>query len=119
LKQPHVSIVKRRKGIAVGVVLAALITASTGTYLYTREQAEPSSGIIAVQCGLAHRQVDETVATRTFEYTIRNCRDEKVRRKLDIADSNDGDCHSIDPQETVSARITIPVIASIRDMKAC
>jgi len=70
-------------------------------------------------CGLVHQQVSESELTKTYEYTIRNCRNETVRRKLDIADFTDGDCHTIKAGASVSTRITIPIVASIRDIKPC
>jgi hypothetical protein len=52
-------------------------------------------------------------------YTIRNCSNSTVRRKLEIAGTTDGECHLIPAHKSISDSRIIAGWAAVRGLKSC
>lgn len=56
---------------------------------------------------------------RIVYYTIRNCSNSTVRRKLEIAGTTDGQCHTIPAHQFISDTRIIAGWAVVRGLKSC
>lgn len=103
--------------------LSASMVASTLTLgLTSASQASEIRGAAtaaAAPCGLSYTG---PVFGR-YDYTIRNCHDHTVKRKLDIrvpiVGFPDGPCHTIRAHSSISDWISIPDSAHIDGIKSC
>lgn len=73
----------------------------------------------APPCGLEFHAGDLPGGLKIVYYTIRNCSNSTVRRKLEIAGTTDGGCHTISPHNYVSYRRIIAGWAAVRGLKSC
>lgn len=77
-------------------------------------------GVSAAPCGLDFHVGDLPGGPlKIVYYTIRNCTNGTVRRKLEIAGTTDGECHSIPAHKSISARRIIAGWAAVRGLKSC
>jgi hypothetical protein len=96
---------------AAGTVLAV----TTGGLLSSSATASA-----AAPCGLSSYSTPTgNPYLRSVHYTIRNCHGFAVKRKLDIANGNDGKCHTIRARSQVSDEIVLPNFMFVRDKKPC
>ncbi|MEU4829589.1 hypothetical protein [Streptosporangium sp. NPDC023615] len=92
----------------------AAVTPAAGTAVALQAK------VAAAPCGLSHSTGDVPGGPlKIVYYTIRNCHSYTVQRKLDIAGTTDGPCHTIGGGGTVSSTRVIAGWASVRGMKAC
>ena len=79
-----------------------------------------ASEATAAPCGLSYTTGDVPGGPlKIVYYTIRNCHNYGVKRKLDIAGTTDGPCLTIGAGQTVSKTRIIAGWAGVRGMKAC
>ncbi|WP_026423300.1 hypothetical protein [Actinokineospora inagensis] len=79
-----------------------------------------SEAAAAAPCGLSYSVGDVPGGPlKIVYYTIRNCHSYTVKRKLDIAGTTDGPCHTIGAGDTISATRIIAGWAAVRDIKPC
>lgn len=101
------------KRLAVTAAAAGLLT--SGMALAVASEANA-----AEPCGLSYTTGDVPGGPlKIVYYKIRNCHDYTVKRKLDIAGTTDGECHSIGAGKTASGERVIAGWAGVRDIKAC
>ncbi|TCK26866.1 hypothetical protein [Pseudonocardia endophytica] len=99
----------------MAVSIAAVGALMSGTAL-----AVATPAMAAEPCGLSYQTGDVPGGPlKIVYYKIRNCHDTTVKRKLDIAGTTDGTCHTIKPGQTVSDSRVIAGWAAVRDIKAC
>jgi hypothetical protein len=99
--------------------LAAVATVAALTFTSMLGGASTAS---AAPCGLSghYGATAPHVQVRTFYYTIRQCNNYTVWRKLNIARGRDGKCHRIAGNSQISLSITMPKFMSVRDkLKEC
>ena len=76
--------------------------------------------VSAPPCGLSFQLGDLPGGPlKIVYYTIRNCSNSTVRRKLEIAGTTDGNCHTISPHNYVSYKRIIAGWAAVRGLKSC
>ncbi|GGS54075.1 hypothetical protein [Actinokineospora fastidiosa] len=79
-----------------------------------------ASEAMAAPCGLSYTIGDVPGGPlKIVYYKIRNCHSYTVKRKLDLAGTTDGVCHTIGAGRTVSSTRIIAGWAGVRGMKAC
>ncbi|RZT87292.1 hypothetical protein EV383_4202 [Pseudonocardia sediminis] len=102
------------KRVAVTVAAAGILTSGMAVVAASEAMAATPP------CGLDY-QVGELPGgpLKIVYYTIRNCNNSTVKRKLDIAGTTDGECVTVGPGKTVSKERVITGWASVRGMKSC
>ena len=98
----------------------AVSMAAVGALTSGMVVAVASDAMAAEPCGLSYTTGDVPGGPlKIVYYKIRNCHDTTVKRKLDIAGTTDGECHTIKPGATASGERIIAGWAGVRDIKAC
>ncbi|MGC5010660.1 hypothetical protein ACLQ2R_07845 [Streptosporangium sp. DT93] len=102
------------------LTMTASASAKAAVTPATRTAVALQAKVSAVPCGLTHSTGDLPGGPlKIVYYTIRNCHASTVQRKLDIAGTTDGSCHTIPGGGTVSSSRVIAGWASVRGMKPC
>ncbi|MBB2910763.1 hypothetical protein FHS43_002026 [Streptosporangium becharense] len=106
--------------IAVAAVGGGLTAATSGAALASATgTATAPSAVSAAPCGLSY---SGPVGGR-YDYTIRNCHNYAVERKLDlrrpIVGYPDGKCHRIPANSSIRDWVSLPDSVSIAGMKPC
>lgn len=71
-------------------------------------------------CGLHYREASAPLGPlKVVYYTIRNCSNSTVRRRLNIAGTTDGTCHTISPHNYGSYTRIIAGWALVTGLKSC
>ncbi len=111
---------------AVALMLGGVLQTSVQTSAATAPSvnipaAEGSaSTLVSAPCGLSYHVGDLPGGPlKIVYYTIRNCSNSTVRRKLEIAGTTDGNCHTIRPHNYVSYKRIIAGWAAVRSLKSC
>ncbi|MFI6507043.1 hypothetical protein ACIBCT_05510 [Streptosporangium sp. NPDC050855] len=106
--------------LAGSLTMTASASAEAAVTPAARTAVALQAKVSAVPCGLTHSTGDLPGGPlKIVYYTIRNCHSYTVQRKLEIAGTTDGSCHTIPGGRTVSSSRVIAGWASVRGMKAC
>ncbi len=79
----------------------------------------PSKASAATPCGLSGVERSLPGGFKIYYYTIRQCNGSTVRRKLDIAGTTDGSCHTIPGNSQVSSSRIYYSHSYVRGIKPC
>lgn len=104
-----------------GVVLYSSVQTSAATAPFVNILAAKGSAStpVSAPCGLSFHVGEFGGALKIAYYRIRNCSNSTVRRKLEIAGTTDGQCHTIRAHDTVSGSRIIAGFAVVRGLKSC
>jgi hypothetical protein len=100
------------KRMAVSTATVGMLT--TGMVVFGTSEA------MAAPCGLSYTMGEVPFSPlKIVYYSIRNCHNYPVKRKLDLAGTTDEKCLTIDAGKTRSAKRIIAGWAGVRGMKPC
>jgi hypothetical protein len=98
----------------------AISTATVGVLTSGMVMAGTSEAMAATPCGLSYTTGDVPGGPlKIVYYSIRNCHNYTVKRKLDLAGTTDGPCLTIHAGQTDSRTRIIAGWAGVRGMKPC
>lgn len=97
----------------------AISTATVGV-LTSGMVVAGASAAMAAPCGLDYQVADAPYGPlKIVYYSIRNCHNRTVKRKLDLAGTTDEDCLTIRAGQTVQRTRLAAGWAEVRGMKPC
>lgn len=106
----------------------AISTATVGVLTSGMVVVGTSEALAATRCGLSYTTGDLPLPVRVpifsdplkiVYYSIRNCHNYTVKRKLDLAGTTDDECLTIKAGQTESRNRLIVASAGVRGIKRC
>lgn len=116
---PSVNIPAAERSAPTPVSAVQRITGMQATQARYEENNRLLEVSSAPPCGLDFHEGVLPGGFKIVYYTIRNCSNSTVRRKLEIAGTTDGTCHTISPHNYGSYKRIIGGWAAVRGLKSC